>query len=404
MNNVFLSNSKCVSCEVSCIHIGTSYLTDEKIISLNEHHVFAKWLKICKKNYSYDRQDIFLCPNCGLIFINPVLDDKKMLQLIFEADNLQIDLTRHKNEWQSVNFYDDASIWSKAVRVPKINTFLSSLIQKPVTILDVGAHGGEISLNLDLPKDSKIDLLQIENSHAASKPRNNVRQFNGTLHDLASTDYKADVVLALHVLEHTDNLIQFINDLEKIIIRDGILVLEVPYEPHVVLQIASDELFELPHHSFFTLESLSTLVSHSNFMILKTETDYNSHTGVGDIIYPVIRMACQLKNFKTSNNTQTKDKSSFIYTIDRLFKNFSGSLAYYGNVTFKVFIYSKNYLGLVSLFSMAPGYRGILTSNASLDFDNIFTTDLSDIDYVFTLNEQDRFALKQNLDKKIKIQ
>ena len=276
------------------------------------------------------------------------------------------------------------------------------LNKAPVRVLDVGAHGGEISLHLDLAKGSSVDLLQIERADAVyGRPVHDVRMFTGMLKDLPQ-DYSADLILALHVLEHADDPYKFVYDLRSHLTADGLLLLEVPLATDEAFAVASGWQFQITHNCFFTPESLRHLVVRSGLEIVEICVDPKANTGNGTEPYPVIRALCTLKPARSEERTADHAaappaKAYFAHTVDRLFDNFSGSLGFLTDKKFKVFVYNPEHITMARVFEAAGGFSGYLTSNPNIPYDNVFSSDLEGIDFIFTVHKSDRDALKSNL-------
>ena len=364
------------------------------------------WLRVArgaKERHQYDFQNIYLCRHCGFIYIDPVLSDKEMITLIFEASNLSLEpLSRHR--WSYPESRGAPSLWSTAVRVPSINDSLRPFLDKPVRVLDVGSHGGEISLNLDLPKGSQVDLLQLENAFAAASPGShlppNARQFSGLLMDLADAEpeYRADVILALAVFEHVDSPRKFLEHCKQLLARDGLLVIDVPYEPFLARDVALGRRFELPHHLFFTPWSLRHLLESVGFGMEGCELLNLEHTGVGVDPYCMLRAVCTNSAVRGGDSAKPAIRN-YYRSIDALLGSFAGSIVFESDAPFGVFIYDPSARQLAKLFSERVGYRGLFTSNPDLDLDaaNVFHELPEDIEYLISLTFEERDALRRNL-------
>ncbi|MBA2942393.1 methyltransferase domain-containing protein [Paenibacillus sp. CGMCC 1.16610] len=88
---------------------------------------------------------------------------------------------------------------------------------------------------------------------------------------------KYDLVIVRHVLEHIDNLEEMINCLKFVLKPEGLLVVEVPdFDATLKFNLFSNIFHE--HLNYFTIESISSLLSRHNFSIDYTER-VNIHGG-----------------------------------------------------------------------------------------------------------------------------
>lgn len=391
-----LSETACSGCHGASLPVGHAVL-DEARVAQMAGTMLGCWFPVAKEVYHYVEQSIYLCRDCGHIFISPVLSDQQTIELIFQAVNSEL---RPSEQWQAVpGGRKEPSIWSTAVRVPSINHSLRRFLHGPVRVLDVGAHGGEISLNMALADRSSVDLLQLENSFTcATSPTRDlsrVREFRGLLSDLRAADsnYRADLVLVLHVLEHIADLPTFLADCQAVLSDDGLLVIEVPYEPHDARNVARNRVFELPHHSFFAPWTLRTLLERNGFDVRQLELLNHAHTGVGLDPYTVVRAVCSHAKHEPLAASAPPD-GDFCRSLDMLLGSFGGSIAFNSEAPFAIFYYDPNLSQLAAVFESAPGYRGAFTSNPQLPLPNIFSDAPADAKFLITLVDEDRAALR----------
>ena len=400
----------CPACTRSSIRLGLSELNSTKL-SEEPSPVTRRWLQLAKDEYHYGAQGMFVCGDCGLLFVHPVLSDLEMMDLLFKASDMSLEGVATRC-WSKPRPYGLASAWSTAVRVPSLNETLRGYVNESVRVLDIGSHGGQISLHLDLPEGSHVDLLQLENAYAVSPADpdrlDRCRQFNGVLTDLVAREpaYRANIVLALHVLEHVEDPYQFLRDTRDLLDERGLFVVEVPFEPDVAVAIALDRVFELSHNLFFTPESLQFLLRSAGFRIEKFECLHSAHTGVGTDPYPVLRALCSRGDEETVANVANslrRDSRSFYRSLDALFESFAGSIAFQAAADFAVFVFDSRALGLAQVFRGCAGYKGTFSSNDDLELPNVFRDLPADVEFLLTVSKQDRAALRNSLGDKVTV-
>ena len=87
---------------------------------------------------------------------------------------------------------------------------------------------------------------------------------------LAETLPKADVVLALNVLGHVDDLSGFVDGIRKILKPNGVAVIEVPYVRNLVESCEVDTIY-FEHLSYFSLTALDNLFKWLGLEIVGAE-------------------------------------------------------------------------------------------------------------------------------------
>lgn len=368
-------------------------MLDEEKLQRFRSHPHGPWLAEARRRFGALEQFVYLCRACGMVFIDPVLSDEDTMAVIHTALGIPLDF---KEGWEPVTFDDRPSVWSTAVRAPSLSRFLRPHLHGPVRLLDAGASGGEVSLALDLPAGSQIDLLQTSKLCGKGKARPGVLQWSGLVKHLASTGYQADVMLVLHVLEHVDALHPFLSDCASLLNPDGLLVIEVPHDLREGLSAATGEVFELPHHSFFGPWSLRRLLQRLPFVVESLEVLDHFHSGVDDVAYPVLRALCR-RVAEPVRDWRAESQQGFIESVNRLCGNLAGSLAFDSSSVYRVFYYSAAYEGIARVLTEGAGFRGFVTSNREVAHANVFQTDFSDCEFILTVNQADREALKQNL-------
>jgi Methyltransferase domain len=272
-------------------------------------------------------------PKLWHVFIRPFPTDQEVVT---------VDALQHSGDipdrptWSVPAFTPDRDrTWARAVRAPRINHIINQHFTRPLRLLDVGAQDGIVSLNLDLPQGSSVDLMQFDSHSAVGNERPNVRQFRGLLQDLRGSGYKADVILALHVLEHVDEPQGFLTDIRALLSDDGISIIEVPYELQDGWATAANRILSWNHKSFFAPWSVLEAVRLSGLQVVEWELMDCHHTSFperapspGAITRVTVKKAdvAQLPIYPTGYG--------FVRSLDRLFGNFAGSLAYLTEKTF----------------------------------------------------------------------
>lgn len=394
------TSAPCAACSRESLKVGHATLDAELLRSVS-HSMIGRWYPVAREEYGYGDQSIFVCTACGHVFIYPVLSDQDTIDIVFKACDA---VPPRSAAWQPApTALKPPGAWTTAIRVPSLDDTLRPFLNRAVRVLDVGAHGGDISLNLSLPAGSSVDLLQLENCGACVAPDNidlsRVREFYGLLSDLRSAhpDYRADVILVLQVLEHVADLGAFLTDCRGMLAADGVLVVEVPYEPLDALRVARSQYFQLAHHSYFTPWTLRSLLENNGFEVRQIELLNHSHTGVGTDPYVNTRAVCGVRP-ATDPPVSASNGYNFCRSLDFLLGSFGGSIAFLAGAPFVTFHHDPMCGDLASVFKTAPRFMGAFTTNPAVDLPNIFDPSAppSDADYIITMTPEDRNALRAN--------
>ena len=384
------AGAPCLICGSPSRQIGTARLDDENL-ALLATNPFAAVYRCAAEEFNYREQNIFCCTHCGFVFVSPLLSDEDTLAAIYLVCGIPLKIS---GEWRAPRS-DPAlrpDVYTRHVRAPQLNRLIRRhlSVQSPLVVTDIGAHGGDVSLSLNLPDGSQFNLIQIENAWVKGPCRPNVREFDGLLKQVDPLTCKSDIVLALAVLEHVDDPLDFVRRAAELLTDRGVLILEVPYEYGVAVKAAINQNFEVFHNSFFSPWSLRYLCESAGLEVLELEL-LDTHTGSGTDLYPMLRVVARRGSVQASHD------GNYILSVDKLLGNVAGSITPDPDLHFKVFAFSEASLGLAGLISDNPGYRGLTTSNPNLPFENIFTADFTGIDHLVSLHEWDRVALRQHL-------
>jgi 2-polyprenyl-3-methyl-5-hydroxy-6-metoxy-1,4-benzoquinol methylase len=187
----------------------------------------------------------------------------KNLEEYYKSDNY----ISHTDSKKS--FFDKIYQFVKNVTLQKKLDLINSFGSENNTILDVGAGTGDF-LKTCLQK--KWNVFGIEPNQQA---REVAKEKGIVLHnDLgAYSNKKFDIITLWHVLEHVENLSEFISQLDNLLSENGKLIVAVP-------NYKSDDAnyykefwaaFDVPRHLWhFSQQSISKIFTAKNFVVEKT--------------------------------------------------------------------------------------------------------------------------------------
>ena len=153
-----------------------------------------------------------------------------------------------------------------------INEYLlhqNSISRPEKNILDIGAGTG------DFLKVCKVNLWNVFGIEPDMEARNIAAKKGVLLHKDVShfTDKKFEIITLWHVLEHVENLEEYISTLEKLLSKNGTLIIAVPNYKSYDAKYYSKfwAAFDVPRHLWhFSETSISKLFAPVNLTVEKT--------------------------------------------------------------------------------------------------------------------------------------
>lgn len=186
--------------------------------------------------------NLVMCKNCGLIYLNPMpaVEDLK--------------------NYYPEEYYDVNSCYL----LKFVNNFFGSLKIRNVLkyknkgrLLDIGCGGGDFICRM---KNEGFDIYGIDTSRKACNitkeklgVENSQRIFNGELEACNFPDNYFDVITLWHVLEHLYEPKKTLEEIHRILKKDGIVIIEVPNIESLIFKVFKKYFFhlEIPRHLYF---------------------------------------------------------------------------------------------------------------------------------------------------------
>lgn len=214
--------------------------------------------------------------------------------------------------------------------------------------------------------------MQLDTKMAFTAPKPNVRIFNGLLEDLEA-DYRADVVLALHVLEHVDDPVSFLAAIGRRLTPTGFAIIEVPFENQDGCRIASGQCSSLDHKSFFSTWSLQQAVSQAGLVLDDINLDTHFHAGGRDsgidfsppaigVIRAVVSLGAKSRPLEMNHYERYWQAR----TIDTWLESLGGSAALLMPDPLAIFVYRPGYLAICEFLVRAANCCAIFTTNEEI--------------------------------------
>lgn len=226
----------------------------------------ARVKKILRHNYR-----VVKCENCGFYYINPGIDfSESEWQILYDSDYFP-ELT----QWHYIQRSK-----TRASRLNGFETFTSYRIDK---FLDLGCGTGEMLIDARnrgwVPHG--VDITDHRIGEAKDK---SVIFFQGSIFDSRFPDDYFDCIYMDSVLEHVTEPIKYLNELNRILKKSGVLYIGIPNEDALfnsfkkfILKIIGKKSessrlqpFVTPYHiGGFNYKSLYTAINLSKFKIIK---------------------------------------------------------------------------------------------------------------------------------------
>jgi len=140
--------------------------------------------------------------------------------------------------------------------------------------IDIGCGSGVfLAASVETGFDSYAQDISSNHREEISKLVGSSRFYIG---DIDKIDHKFEVVSLIHVLEHISNFNEFFESLKRIMEKDAVLIIQVPYSLE-----NSYDLFVYDHVSHFSYKSLSRLLKkYFKYVNLSENSVYKEITAV----------------------------------------------------------------------------------------------------------------------------
>ena len=217
-------------------------------LNCKDHTVSGEYYEVMK-NLKYD-----------MLVTSPVPVD---LENYYKSENY-ISHTDSKN-----TIFDKAYQKVKTHTLKKKVSLINSFQTQEKTILDIGAGTGDFLVSC---KKSDWEVFGIEPSREA---RSIAEEKNVVLEKeiKAYADKKFDVITLWHVLEHVENLPEYIETIKTLLKENGVLVVAVPNHKSYDAQFYKEfwAAFDVPRHLWhFSQKAISKLFSEVSMSVVKT--------------------------------------------------------------------------------------------------------------------------------------
>ena len=251
--------------------------------------------------HNYDRLyctkgifNIVKCDNCGLVYLNPRPKREFIYEYYpddYEPYNISLnDFYQKLNESLLNSYYKE-----NKTLLDNLKSSLSKLIYSPIpkehkgSILDIGCGNGIYIYNLE-KHGWDVHGIEISKKAVAFAQEKfglkNVRQ--GTIEDIKYPDEYFDVITMNHVIEHLLSPKKTLGEINRILKKEGLLIISTPNINSFNAKIFREYWFplETPRHlNLFQFSSMNKLLEYTGFICTKRAYDINPNYLIRSINY-----------------------------------------------------------------------------------------------------------------------
>ena len=215
--------------------------------------------------------NVSICPNDGLVYLNPRWTKEKYN--LFYSNYYDSYYRTMNNQTEGYNHGEEIYL--------RLN---SNNINKPSSILDIGAGMGWVLDYLNKNYDSCKSIAAVETSTICNKHlKDNIGCNNvSSSFDKMTTDFsksKYDLIVIRHVFEHTLDPINFLDNVKKLLSKNGKIYIAVPNMMNI-----SGPLhlfwFRAVHTFYFSKNTLLAIMSIAGFKHLSIVEDNDELWGI----------------------------------------------------------------------------------------------------------------------------
>ncbi len=262
---------------------------------------------------------IVKCDNCGLIYTSPKLTKQEMEKLYKE------NYYYFRSNYTST--YENRDITKAQEIFNRIQKF-----KKKGSILDIGCGKGWL---LRIAQENNWKTYGLEVSRYASnyaRKKLGLNVLTGTIAEANFPSQYFDIITMLDVIEHLENPLNDLMKLNKILKKDGLLIIETPHIGSIYYKITRKYWvgFNIFHNYYFSLTTMKKILEKTGFKVIKAvtrpvnffSTEGLWRLGIQDFILQTLDKFGKAKKIKESvKAVKSKveiSRSKFLLVVNRL--------------------------------------------------------------------------------------
>lgn len=199
------------------------------------------------------------CDDCGLCFLSPRPILSQIIEYFYPDDYLCF-VRGDQGEASQPGFVE--RLLDEQCNGPRRKTLKRFFGDREISVLDVGCGDGYLLQHFRNKTDWDIRGLEPNSKMAELLVKAGFHVDCGLLEDIAYPEASFDAVILTHVLEHTDNPLNMLKEIYRILKPDGLLLVEVPNFNAFSRKFMRRYWwgYHLPRHTYhYTLETLEKL-------------------------------------------------------------------------------------------------------------------------------------------------
>lgn len=200
-----------------------------------------------------------LCESCGFTFQNPK-PDQRSLEAFYQQGEFKLETSK--------KYFRDSRLDTQK-KVAWLRSHLSKNAQS--CVLEIGSSAGFLLHKL---KDEGWYVFGVEPSLPFSQYARKNLGLNVKTGFFSATTFPNqtfDLIIALHVLEHSTNPVEFLNIVRSKLTKDGMLFIEVPDIFSMRADRSIFDYFCSIHMMMFTPITIQNILSKTGFQTIKCE-------------------------------------------------------------------------------------------------------------------------------------
>jgi 2-polyprenyl-3-methyl-5-hydroxy-6-metoxy-1,4-benzoquinol methylase len=224
--------------------------------------------KICSSHISIinKRYNLVQCNSCHFIFCNEIFSEKTLVKTYDDLYNNTSQYEKHQVEFVGLSQHKDIKLgWGK-------KEVLRYLLQQDVhEICEVGAGVGLVGNHLKSLNNIQYTGIEFDEKTAAKAQSLGLNVISGSFEKLSNFPAKFDAVIGFEVLEHLQDLKNFLELTHGCLKPGGFLGFSVPnYSKIKNYRLGTDKLYQDKppiHLNFFSEENITLILQQAGFEI-----------------------------------------------------------------------------------------------------------------------------------------
>ena len=221
---------------------------------------------------------------------------------------------KENNKYVAMNTGSGTNIKYDIKRLNQTYSNVGEYLKNEMSLLDVGCNNGTF-LKILSSNNSTLKLYGTDIEIGENNKRDLVNTGFHVLETLNLEDFnkKFDFITVIQVLEHVDDILNFINQFKSVLLPIGKLYIEVPdADKYIDNYFQPYSFFDLEHINHFNLDNLSSLFRQNGYSILDK---YSFDVEVSEQIkYPAIGIMLEKAEVMTHSSPMAElKKNSSLY-------------------------------------------------------------------------------------------